>query len=426
MAIQFDPIQLEAIAAVKKWFTTGLSEKRYFTLAGRAGTGKSTIIREAITGLMLGPDDVAFVAPTGKAAEVMKSKGISGARTLHKLIYILKDEIDKEKEKIHIDGIEDIIQRMKNGENVTSELHSKINKARVSVTADRPDLEFILKPELPGNYKLIVVDEASMVDDRQIEDLESFGVPVLYIGDHRQLKPVKGFNSRISEPDITLEVIHRQGGDSGILTLANRILDSMNGYVPRQWTNTQDTIIMSFGSFMDRFVRYGIEWPDQLLCCKNAIRQALNAYVRKKMGFTKPIPEVGDKLICLRNNYDMDLYNGLQGIVEEVDDKLEDESILGIKFRRLNGESSYVMIDKSIFVPGLPPAPKGTDLFDFGYAVTVHKSQGSEWRNVSYISGFFGQETRSLNYTAVTRASEKLVVVRPPSSEEVQRLLSLI
>ena len=424
--MEFDPKQLEAIAAVKHWFIYDKSTKQSFTLAGRAGTGKSTIIKEAITQLGLGPDEVAFVAPTGKAAEVMRSKGILNAKTLHKLIYILKDEVDKEAEKIHIDGIEEIIQRMKNGENVTNEIHSKINKARVSATVNRPDLEFILKPELPGEFKLIVVDEASMVDDRQIEDLESFHVPVLYIGDHRQLKPVKGFNSRISEPDVTLEVIHRQGGDSGILTLANRVLDSLNGYIPRNWQNTSDTIVMDFGSFMDRFVKYGIEWPDQLLCCKNAIRQALNAYVRKMMGFTKPIPEVGDKLICLRNNYDIDLYNGLQGIVEEVDEKIEDERILGIKFRRLNGESSWVMIDKSVFLPGIPPAPKGTDLFDFGYAVTVHKSQGSEWRNVSYISGFFGQETRSLNYTAVTRASEKLVVVRPPSSEEVQRLLSLI
>ena len=422
--MEFDPIQLGAIAAVKEWFTH-MGEKKYFTLAGRAGTGKSTIIREAITGLCLGSDEVAFIAPTGKAAEVMRSKGISGAKTLHSLIYILKDEKEQENQQIHIDGIEDIIKRMKNGENVSGEIHRKINLAKIASSANKQDLEFFLKPELPAPYKLIVVDEASMVDDKQIEDLESFGVPVLYIGDHRQLKPVKGFNSRISQPDVTLEVIHRQGGDSGILTLANTILDSMNGYIPRRWTNTNDTIIMEFADFMDRFKRYGIEWPDQLLCCKNAIRQALNAYVRKIFGFEKPIPEVGDKLICLRNNYEAGLYNGLQGIVEDIQET-DYDNVLNLGFRGNNGVRYNCSIDKSIFVPGIPPAPKGTEMFDFGYAVTVHKSQGSEWKHVSYISGFFGKETKSLNYTAVTRASEQLVFVRPPSTEEVDRLLSLV
>jgi exodeoxyribonuclease-5 len=182
---------------------------------------------------------------------------------------------------------------------------------------------------------------------------------------------------------------------------------------------------MEFADFMDRFVKYGIEWPDQLLCCKNAIRQALNAYVRKLMGFSQPIPEVGDKLICLRNNYEAGLYNGLQGIVEDIQET-DYDNVLNLGFRGNNGVRYNCAIDKSIFVPGIPPAPKGTEMFDFGYAVTVHKSQGSEWKHVSYISGFFGKETKSLNYTAVTRASEKLVVVRPPSTDEINRLLSLV
>src|SRR5262245_64353128 len=185
--MQFAPQQDEALKAVSQWLKEGRSP--LFRLFGYAGTGKTTLARyfaEHVDG------EVLFAAFTGKAAQVLRSKGASNAKTIHSLIY-----------------------RPRGEEEVEDEVTGKTNIAPM----------FSLNRQSPvAKASLIVIDECSMVDEALGKDLLSFGTKVLVLGDPGQLPPVSGggfFTEQ--EPDFLLTEIHRQARDNPIIHLAMQI-----------------------------------------------------------------------------------------------------------------------------------------------------------------------------------------------------------
>ena len=442
---KLDPIQEKAIAEICKWYT--FLPKKYFVLAGRAGTGKSSIVKMAVENLAIN-GVVAFIAPTGKASMVMRKKGILDAITMHKLIYIPKEELEQRqreaaKPKFSIFNsnrisINEISSRIDAGEDAQDIFAGDIESRRTIAATRMPksEISFIKKDkeELQG-IKLIVCDEASLINDEQITDLESFEIPVLYIGDHHQLPPVKGSNSRITNPDFVLEKIHRQGGDSPIISLASDIIDDPSPRIKldsiiRKYAKSTEIAVVSPTDIIEGFPEF-YRNSDQILCSTNHLRDLLNQSCRFINGFKGNNPVVGDKLMCTRNNYEHKLVNGLQGYVREIKkiNKLQGTFVFDF-----DTEAGYVVKDiVASLVPFYPPetfseaveryhnkARSEIDYFDFGYACTVHKSQGSEWDNVLYIQSFsHPNELRQMHYTAITRAAKFITISECLSKDDI-------
>lgn len=167
--MQFSPEQDKALTEVSSWLNKGRSP--IFRLFGYAGTGKTTLARyfaETVDG------DVQFAAFTGKAAQVLRSKGATNARTIHSLIY-----------------------RPRGEEEVADETTGKTSIAPT----------FSLNRQSPvAQAKLIVIDECSMVDEQLGRDLMSFGTPILVLGDPGQLPPISGGGFFIRAGAIILKV----------------------------------------------------------------------------------------------------------------------------------------------------------------------------------------------------------------------------
>lgn len=362
------PDQDRAAAGIRHLLTAGRGRQTIY-LGGYAGTGKTTIAR-----LLAADFTTAFCAFTGKAASVMRRKGCEGATTIHSLIYNV--------EKI------------------------------------RGETNFVKKPELEDAPDLIVVDECSMVDGKLGRDLESFGIPVLAIGDPAQLPPVGDsagyFTAR--EPDFMLTEVHRQALESGVLRLANDI-------------RAGKPIASSYGDDVEWFAGEPARLleADQILCGKSDTRVGVNMFVRKQRGIVeKPgeiVPQAGEKLVCLRNDHRRGLLNGS---LWRVDACTPPVKMFGVNTRDTmladvtpddGGFAMSVQIRTDCLhrrSRELPARELGGDCFDFGYALTVHKSQGSEWDTVAIIDEkhVFGVDARAWIYTAITRASKKVMLTR--------------
>lgn len=373
--ITLEKEQQAAVDAIYSWYTSQRRQPR-FVLAGLAGTGKSTIVNFVIKAL----DNplVAYATYTGKAALVLRRKGIP-CRTIHKLIYTPKED-------------------------------------------DKGNLIFELVDELDSPYDLIVVDEASMVDSEIRSHLESFNVPVLYIGDHGQLPPIKGqAENLLTQPNIKLEKIHRQAEGNPIIKLA---------------TMARRGIKIPFAKYGDGIWKVHSHQirdshlleADQVLCGKNKTRIALNKRMRAALNFKDPegvffsIPQVGDKIICLKNNWNKGLVNGLVGVTTGIkpflprkEEEMQFKDFDALEFMDEDGNPfTNILFEPTSFLVEKPEINKmGFEYFDYGYAITVHKSQGSQYVNPVIYEEWLGDPSFHSKwlYTAITRASEKLILV---------------
>ncbi|WP_294532128.1 AAA family ATPase [uncultured Rhodoblastus sp.] len=357
--------QEQALGAVAGWIAAP-GAPQIFRLFGYAGTGKTTLARhiaEHVDG------DVQFGAYTGKAALVLRSKGCGEARTIHSMIYRPKD-------------------------------------------TDSEEPSFVLNEDSPASKaSLIVIDECSMVDAELGRDLLSFGKKVLVLGDPAQLPPVKGggfFTDH--EPDIMLTQVHRQAADNPIVRLSmtvragERLKIGDHGAMRVVSRNAIDADL--------------VKNADQVLVGLNKTRRAYNKRLRELLGYKGLMPEVGEKLVCLRNDKTKGLLNGAVFRVAKS---------LGLRQRRFR--FSLTADDasgaKPIRVGVLPAFFEGgeeslsyaqrreSDEFDFGYALTVHKAQGSQWDHVVLFdeSWAFRENRERWLYTGVTRAAKTLTVV---------------
>ncbi len=375
--MQFSPQQDEALKAVARWLKSG--RPQIFRLFGYAGTGKTTLARffaEHVDG------DVQFAAFTGKAAQVMRSRGAVNARTIHSLIY-----------------------RPKGEEEVADEATGK--------TTMTPT--FSLNRQSPvGRAKLIIVDECSMVDEELGRDLMSFGTPILVLGDPGQLPPISGAGFFTeAEPDFLLTDIHRQARDNPIIRLA---LDVREG---REFMRGDYGSAKVIGR--DEVNQDLVLEADQVLVGINRTRRRYNQRLRELKGFAALYPQAGDKLVCLRNDPAKGLLNGsLWTVMSSAKETVKPGINLLVSPEEDDPERGVAKIKllKAAFEDPDADIPWATkkryDDFDFGYALTVHKAQGSQWNDVVLFDESFAFKDMRQRwlYTAVTRAAETLTVVR--------------
>lgn len=362
--------QEKAIKQIVNWVNDS-SAPQVFRLFGYAGTGKTTLAQE-IANIINGT--VLFGAFTGKAALVMRTKGCEEAQTIHSMIYTLVDEHEKEP-------------------------------------------KFVLNPDSNvRNARLVIIDECSMVGKEIGDDLLSFGTKILVLGDPAQLPPIssEGYFTN-DKPDVMLTEIHRQALDNPIVQLA---MEVRAGRQLSEGSYGQSSII-PLESITDDILTNA----DMVLVGRNKVRSQYNNYFRSIKGFKTPYPEKGDKLVCLRNNRIKGLLNGSLWTVDDVlnstqtstrlkllsDDGIENNRALdkGVMIHRYFFEGKESELDWAL--------RKRYDEFDYGYTLTVHKSQGSSWKNVVVVdeSGIFRNMKNRWLYTAITRASEKVTVLIP-------------
>ena len=259
--------------------------------------------------------------------------------------------------------------------------------------------------------ELIVIDECSMVDAELGRDLLSFGVPVLVLGDPAQLPPIQGggFFTE-TEPDVMLTEVHRQAAGNPIIRLS---MDIRAGEYLKPGRYGETEVVRKDDLDPQRVLE-----ADQVLVGRNATRRAYNIRMRERRGFTETMPSAGDKLVCLRNNRKKGLFNGGLWSVKERGGRKN-----GIMTMRLMPDDETairgvkVSVRPECFTGGIEQIDwqrrKPYDEFDYGYVLTVHKAQGSQWDDVVLFdeSFAFPESRERWLYTGVTRAAKKLTVV---------------
>ena len=374
------------------------NNEKYVVIAGYAGTGKTTLVHFIISALDVDKSKVAYVSYTGKAAEVLRKKGNPNAMTLHRLLYD---------------------------------------------SFPRPGGGFMRVPKKELGYTIIVVDEVSMVPKSMIEMLLKHKVFVVFLGDPFQLPMIDKNEGHdlLDHPHIFLDQIMRQAEESEIIRLTMKI-------------RNQETIDYHKGKEViiapkTDLVTGHLTWADQIICATNATRISINNQARQLLGYSGP-PQDGERMICLRNYWDdisdsgnEALVNGSTGIIRNPFEtyimapryvRMRDHRMPAIQgtFISDGGETfSTVDMDKRMIETGEPFLDwresyalgklkmKIGDIvpreFAYGYAITCHKSQGSEFEKVLVLEESFPFEKKEHArwlYTACTRASEKLVLLR--------------
>ena len=371
--------------------------EKYTIISGYAGSGKSTSVRAIIDALQVPLEKVAYCAYTGKAAEVLRKKGNPNACTMHHLLYKFRP---------------------------------------------LPNGGFMKEPKDVLDYNIIVIDEISMAPKEMVDLLLTHDVYMIGLGDPGQLPPIdkEQDNHLLDHPHIFLDQIMRQAAESEIIQLTMKIRNNE----PITTFHGKDVQILS----KEELNTGMMTWADQILVATNAKRNAINAQMRELLGHHSKDPEEGDKVICARNYWEVSddsgnaLVNGTIGYlhnpyisferipkyiktnhpdkIEVISSDFVSESntkfnnILMDKKLMLTGEESldwktkYILSRRKITASLVPRE------FLYGYSITVHKAQGSEWDNILVLEENFPkikeEHTRWL-YTACTRASNKLVLI---------------
>lgn len=382
--------QKQALQFLYSWINN--PNASHITMGGYAGTGKTTIIAllRKILHQKSPKTKVALVSFTGKASQVLKSKLIS-AKQIHK--------------HDHIGTIHSLLYtpNVNSSGSVTSWNKNKSLK-----------------------HDLIIIDEASMVTSEVWSDLRSFNLPIIAIGDHGQLPPVGDNFNLLETPDFSLETIHRQAQDNPIIALATMARES--GKIPlNKYSNQVQKIARNSPvgqELIERYFYFNAPTDEVLvLCARNKTRIDLNNHLRGLLGIENQEPTKGDKVICLRNNYNATggpVFNGMIGTIDSISHKPEHWFQTQINFndrQTYSGNiSSYQFNNHQLVsqIKGLNYKQIG-DRFDFGYALTVHKAQGSQAKTVilfeEQIPKWTDEETKRWLYTAITRAQEELYIL---------------
>lgn len=384
--IQISLDQQKALKKLIKWYKNP-SKKSFITLGGYAGTGKTTLIsvfRHIL--YQLDPKlHVGFISYTGKATRILQNKLQESAAifpndsvtTIHSLIY------------------------------------SPLTNASDEIVGWK------IKDEIDKDF--LIIDEASMVSEDIWLDLLAYKKPILSVGDHGQLPPIGEKFNLMENPDILLTKIHRQAEDNPIIKVAT--LAREKGEVPvekfgrnvvkmdRTSWETQETVTQLLEEYDEDTI---------ILCGYNNTRIKINHQIRSFLGYQQPHPEEGDRVICLRNNHEKGIFNGMLGQIRHIepsDEKwfyAEIEMEDGFDFEGLILRDQFNTAKAINYTKKRRETLKG-DLFDFGYAMTVHKAQGSQAKRVILFEERFAQMDdtawKRWLYTGVTRAERELFII---------------
>ncbi len=407
------PKQALAKDEVLRWYEDPHGQQTFY-FAGYGGTGKSTCVEHIVSEIQ---GRVLFAAFTGKAASVMRRKGCAGATTIHRLAYRPAgdppslEQVEKLREEIkRLRAVNDL------GAHATADKLAEELK-QTEVDSQRKGPRFSLNRESEIKYaKLVVIDECSFVDQRVGQDLESFGTKLLVLGDPAQLPPVYGsgyFTSR--EPDVFLDEILRQELDNPIRLLCEQARRGES----LAYGKYGDSEVIRKG---DPSVQDRVLAADIVIVGRNRTRHACNAKIRRLLGRAdSPAPIEGDRVICLRNDHDLGILNGTQWKVDRCLPDF-DKLTAKIEITSVDDEEHPDTVECETWLHHFMAREdelaavnrrKHTE-FDFGNAVTCHRSQGSEWPNVVVFDegSTFGKDATRWRYTAFSRASKQLTVVQ--------------
>jgi exodeoxyribonuclease-5 len=373
-----DETQSKAFSDLRDWIIHPEKEKRIITLGGYAGTGKTSLIAHLVNYLESIELDYAVLAFTGKAVSVLKTKGIKKAATCHSHIYNLD------------------------------------NRSRGD------DLKFIKKPYI--DEFILIIDEASTISKQLHQDLLSYGkVRIIYVGDHGQLKPIGEDPDLMEDPDIRLEVPHRQAMGSNVLQFAHSI---RQGKIPRygKCPNVEIAQKSEFWNYL-RDPQWAT-FDSQVLVGFNNTRHRVNSIVRAANNLYGRIPDPGEKIIFLNNNRDRGIYNGM--ILKVLSAKKVGKLYINVDLEEVTGENprqwkNIPLIECQFGQNKISPTGeiadalknKGAMLADYAYSLTTNKAQGSEWDNVLVIEECHpDNDLKRWAYTAVTRAAKTIIYCR--------------
>jgi exodeoxyribonuclease-5 len=373
--------QADALSKVGRWHSQCMSElasgtalsQPIFRLFGFAGTGKTTLAKHLAAGT---DGNTVFGAYTGKAALVMRRNGCDGAQTLHSAVYV-------------------------------AEANEETNEITFTWAEDGPF----------SRADLICIDECSMCDEAMALDILKYGRPILALGDPAQLPPVKGAGYFTSaEPDAMLTEIHRQAEGNPIIAMATAIREGRG---------------LAFGDYGEssvipvKSINAGMALgADQILVGVNTTREKYNRRIRELLRRTNILPEVGDKLICTKNDRPHGLFNGgiyrvAKTFPPKVGRNADGEIRLIIESTDIQDAAPMKVYARNECFRGtldvLPwQARKGLQEFAYGYAITTHKAQGSQWDDVLILdqSSTFGHHADRWLYTAITRAAHRVRICR--------------
>lgn len=380
--------------------------EKYTAISGFAGTGKSTLIKFIVSAMRLNPEEVRYVAYTGKAANVLKNKGCLNATTVHKLIYHAK--------------------LMSNG------------KYRFT-----PKTKYEIQAE---GIKVVVVDEVSMLPKKLWDLLCTYDFYIIACGDPEQLPPIPDGlddpnNHVLDHPHIFLDEIMRQAQESEIIRLSMHIREGK----PLFTFPCKNEQVMIF----DRkdLTTSMLLWADQILCATNREKVNLNNRMRQAYNFL-PETQIGDKIINTHNEWEIlsnlenPLTNGVIGKIKQMELQQWDYPywirnkplsvpvlVATISGDEENEEFNFLPFDYNEIKTGFPTLTRKEEYVimkrlelaiplhaSYGYAITVWKAQGSEWNKVLLLqeTGWPRQpdERRRYMYTGITRAVERLVVIK--------------
>ncbi len=417
MEITLTSEQENAKKLIAEWFFN--TDDKVFVLSGYAGTGKTFLIDYIVRNILkleVGVEAV-FVSPTGKAAANLVKNG-TVAGTVHSLIY-MRDEDEFEVDE--------------NGEIIT-----------------QGELKFIKREKIDERIRLIVIDEASMVNETVLNDLLGYGVKCLFAGDEAQLPPVNGTCPLMKNPHYTMREIVRQAADNPIIKIATM---ARNGeHIP--FGNYGETVcVISKNMLPAKDRKRLLLRADQIICGRNKTRLALNEEMREYLNIPKEqmLPLDGEKVICTLNDWEkpldkqekFHLVNGIIGTAKGVNEYFDELATMEFqadfleesvkvpfdtavfktgRYRHLYGDRAITLIDGSVVhesnfallhkLKAVHDEP--ICRFEFAYAVTCHKAQGSEFDFVVVFdeSWAFGEEKDRWLYTAITRAKEKILIIR--------------
>lgn len=375
-------------------------------ITGGPGTGKTTTINAIIQMFEADGLEVSLAAPTGRAAKRMNEATGHEAKTIHRLLEIS-------------------------------------GGASEETGRDEIDAKFGRNEQNPLETDVIIVDEMSMVDTFLVHALlkaVTVGTRVVFVGDINQLASVGPGNvlRDIIESEqfsvVRLTKVFRQAGESGIVTNAHKInkgeqvaLDNSMGdflYIERE--NAQMALNATIGLMMSKLPQYVEAKPMDIqvltpmrggILGVNSLNEQLQKYInpqdenKREREIAGVIFREGDKVMQIKNNYQLEweqrseggriydsgtgIFNGDMGIITTINNTTNTMEVVF-------DDDRYVIYDS-----------KQAEELELAYAITIHKSQGSEYPAVimPLVSGVSMLMTRNLLYTGVTRAKKCVCIV---------------
>jgi exodeoxyribonuclease V alpha subunit len=369
-------------------------------LAGLPGTGKTTSLRAAVRILQDASVPFLLCAPTGIAAKNLSALTGATASTIHRAF--------------SAKGISD---------NKRARTYAGVTGASSRAGIGGPGgTEWGYSQDNPHPADVIIIDEASMVDQHLIFRLLDCTKPdarLVFVGDYAQLPSVGPGNvlrdliASALFPTIKLTQIFRQDDTSGIVYAAHAM---HNGEVPETDKDfrlfsirDEDEVLEAILKIAEKFYANRVNF--QILSPKHKgtvgvtnlnarLRELLNpaAPGLAEMKLGRETVREGDRIMVIKNNYKLNIYNGDVGNVSRVDRAKKEVEI------KIFGEPPlFVRIT-------FKEVPK---LLVLAYACTVHKSQGLEYDRIvmPLVRGFHHQLQRNLLYTAITRAKKQVILL---------------